>query len=100
MIGMMPVVQDKSTITLQHDESHHEHMQSAGFNLHVQMMQSGDHTGSHDISCELLCAVSNSLFPHIGLMPDVFHLTQVWSAPESPNYLSNLHTLLYKPPRI
>jgi len=100
MMGMMPIVQDESTMTMQHDDAHHEHMQSAVVMSHAQMMQSGDHNGSHDMTCELLCAFSISLLPHIDFVPEVFHLTQLWSAPDSPDYLSNLHTLLFKPPRI
>jgi len=100
MMSMLPVVQDESVMTMHHDGTHHEHKQSPGVMSHIQMMQSGDHTGSHDMTCELLCAVSTSLLPHIDFVPDVFHLTQLWSVPDSREYLSNLHTLLFKPPRI
>ncbi len=87
-------------MTTVHDGStHHENKQSASVMSHTQMMQSVDHTGSHEMTCELLFAISISLLPHIEVAPEVFQYTQLWSVPETPGYLSNLHTLLYKPPR-
>ena len=99
MMGVMPVSQDESVMTMQHDDSHQGHVQSGGVLSHAQMMQSGDHTSSHDMTCELLCAVSISMLPHLSFVPDVFRLTLLWTLPESPDYLSNRHTRLYKPPR-
>jgi len=100
MTGMMLVAQDTSTMTVHHDKSHHENLQPTGTMTHAQMMQSGDHGGAHDMTCELLCALSISQLPHIGFVPQIVHPGQLWPVPESPDYLSRLHALLYKPPRI
>jgi len=120
MMGMMPVAQESPSMTMHHyqghhDQSHHDqirndqgrheneqstHAQLSDAILHSQSMQSGDHDFAHDMTCELLCAVSVSLLLHIDVVPQVSHTGQVWPVAEMPDYLPGLHTLLFKPPRI
>ena len=99
-MGMIHVAQDESTIAMDHNDSHSGYLQSADVMSHEKMMQSDDHADSQGISCESLCAASISLLPHIDFVPEVPHSAQLWASPESLDYLPNLHTLLYKPPRI
>jgi hypothetical protein len=99
MMSIMPVAQDGSTMTM-HDDVRQGHVQSTDVSSHIQMLQSGDHPSSHDMSCELICAVSISLLPHIDSVRQEFYLTQLWTVPQPSDYLFDLHTQLYKPPRI
>ena len=98
--GIMPTAQDEQTVTMHNSDSHQNHMQSAGTMSHVQMIQSGDYTGSHDMACEQLCEVSVSMLPDVGLVSEFFRLSQLLTLPESPDFVSDLNTLLFRPPRV
>jgi hypothetical protein len=101
MMGMMSIEAGNEIMLLQsHDDPHNKHLQMSPSDMsHEQMMQSSNHTGSNGVTCEILCSVPASLLPLNAQLPAASRLIYLWSMPDSPEYISNLHTLLFKPPR-
>lgn len=98
---MMPIEAGDGLMQSQnHDDPHSSHLLLSQSDLsHEKMMQSSDHTDSQGITCDIFCSVPASLLPNNDNLPAATQLTDFWTMSEPYEYIFNLHTLLFKPPR-
>jgi len=64
------------------------------------MMHSGNHSESQHVTCDLICTVSVSILPHTVSIPEIYYQKRFWTIPEHSRYISDLYSLLFKPPKL